>query len=304
MARSNGVLKENGRAVTPVNSHKDPNGTIEKVKSIEEDIYEEENIFVFIPNIIGYVRIVTALASLYYMPLHPRTCSALYSFSCILDAADGLAARKYNQSTTFGAVLDMVTDRCTTSCLLVFLASAFPRWSIIFQGLISLDLASHYIHMYASLTTGGQSHKKVEASRSWVLHLYYTNKTVLFLFCALNELFFIALYLLSFSSPLLSPSLLVTTDKGGATSVQPGSPAHPKPSNIFINPWSAGAMEMARANKMDSTVPWILAGLSFPVMFGKQVINVIQLVKASKLLGEVDVKARRAAGITRKRKRA
>jgi CDP-diacylglycerol--inositol 3-phosphatidyltransferase len=110
------------------------------------------------------------------MPLHPRTCSALYSFSCILDAADGLAARRYNQSTTFGAVLDMVTDRCTTSCLLVFLGSAFPRWSIIFQGLISLDLASHYIHMYASLTTGGQSHKKVEASRSWVLHLYYTNK--------------------------------------------------------------------------------------------------------------------------------
>ncbi|EXJ61025.1 CDP-diacylglycerol-inositol 3-phosphatidyltransferase [Cladophialophora yegresii CBS 114405] len=308
MARSNGVVKEkekekgNGHAVASVNGHARPNGTVVE----KEDIYEEENIFLFIPNIIGYVRIVTALASLYYMPLHPRTCSALYSFSCILDAADGLAARRYNQSTTFGAVLDMVTDRCTTSCLLVFLASAFPRWSIVFQGLISLDLASHYVHMYASLTTGGQSHKKVEASRSWVLHLYYTNKTVLFLFCALNELFFIALYLLSFSSPLLSPSLLVTSDKGGstATSAQPGSPAHPRPSAIFVNPWSAGAMEMARANKMDSTVPWILAGLSAPVMFGKQVINVIQLVKASKLLGEVDVAARRRAGIAQKKKRA
>jgi hypothetical protein len=129
-------------------------------------------------------------------------------------------------------------------------------------------------------------------------------QTVLFMFCALNELFFIALYLLSFSSPLLSPSLLVSSDKGGMTSAQPGSPAHPKPSAIFVNPWSAGAMEMARANKMDSTVPWILAGLSAPVMFGKQIINVIQLVKASKLLGEVDVAARRKAGITRKRKRA
>jgi CDP-diacylglycerol--inositol 3-phosphatidyltransferase len=110
------------------------------------------------------------------MPLHPRTCSLLYSISCILDAADGLAARYYNQSTTFGAVLDMVTDRCTTSCLLVFLASAFPRWSIVFQGLISLDLASHYVHMYASLTVGVGSHKKVDQGRSWVLHLYYTNK--------------------------------------------------------------------------------------------------------------------------------
>ncbi len=162
------------------------------------------------------------------MPLHPRTCSLLYSVSCLLDALDGMAARKYNQSTEFGAVLDMVTDRCTTACLLVFLASAWPRWSIVFQGLISLDLASHYMHMYASLSMGeGRSHKKVDESRSWILHLYYTNRvcathpapfcktlnmyllqTVLFLFCALNELFFIALYLLSFSSPLLSPSLL------------------------------------------------------------------------------------------------
>ena len=112
------------------------------------------------------------------MPLHPRTCSLLYSVSCLLDALDGFAARRYNQSTTFGAVLDMVTDRCTTSCLLVFLASAFPRWSIVFQGLISLDLASHYIHMYATLSMGGsgQSHKKVDSSRSYILHLYYTNR--------------------------------------------------------------------------------------------------------------------------------
>ena len=72
------------------------------------------------------------------MPLHPRTCCLLYTISCLLDALDGFAARRFGQSTRFGAVLDMVTDRCTTACLLVFLASAFPRWSIVFQGLISL----------------------------------------------------------------------------------------------------------------------------------------------------------------------
>ena len=126
----------------------------------------------------GYSRIILALASLYYMPLHPRTCSLLYSISCLLDALDGIAARYFQQSTKFGAVLDMVTDRCTTACLLVFLASAFPRWSILFQGLISLDLASHYMHMYATLSMGGsgQSHKKIDQSRSRLLYLYYNNK--------------------------------------------------------------------------------------------------------------------------------
>lgn len=110
------------------------------------------------------------------MPLHPRTCTLLYSISCLLDALDGYAARYFEQSTRFGAVLDMVTDRCTTACLLVFLASAFPRWSLLFQGLISLDLASHYMHMYATLSMGGENHKKVDASRSFILNLYYTNK--------------------------------------------------------------------------------------------------------------------------------
>ncbi|KAL1978175.1 hypothetical protein VTN31DRAFT_1034 [Thermomyces dupontii] len=184
------------------------NGTPVKSKRAQEE--KHENIFLFWPNIVGYVRVILAVASLYYMPLHPRTCSFLYSVSCLLDALDGYLARRFNQSTTFGSVLDMVTDRCTTACLLVFLSSAWPRWSILFQGLISLDLSSHYMHMYATLSRGGadQSHKKVDSSRSWILHQYYTNRTVLFVCCALNELFFIGLYLLSFSSPMLSPSLL------------------------------------------------------------------------------------------------
>ncbi|KFZ05140.1 hypothetical protein V501_08631 [Pseudogymnoascus sp. VKM F-4519 (FW-2642)] len=281
------------------------NGTgVAAAGSKEEHPYE--NIFLFWPNIIGYVRIVLALGSLYYMPLHPRTCTILYSVSCLLDALDGYAARYFSQSTRFGAVLDMVTDRCTTACLLVFLASAFPRWSIVFQGLISLDLASHYMHMYATLVMGGagESHKKVDRSRSYILNLYYTNKTVLFLFCALNEIFFIALYLLSFSSPLLSPSLLQVNDASSTPgSLQPGNPSHPSAASLFANPWSAGALELARANKLDSFWPWVLAGASFPVMAGKQIINVVQLVKASRWLGEGDREERRVKGLPLPRKK-
>jgi CDP-diacylglycerol--inositol 3-phosphatidyltransferase len=112
------------------------------------------------------------------MPVHPRRCSAIYATSCLLDALDGYFARKLNQHTKFGAVLDMVTDRCTTTCLMVFLATAMPRWAMAFQLLISLDLASHYVHMYATLSMGGgrESHKNVDAERSWLLHLYYSDK--------------------------------------------------------------------------------------------------------------------------------
>ena len=190
-----------------IRSQVNGNGAMTKPSSASSPL-QEENIFLFVPNLIGimvpvdlksrradeillgYSRIVLAVASLYYMPLHPRTCSFLYSISCLLDALDGVAARHFKQSTRFGAVLDMVTDRCTTSCLLVFLASAFPRWSLVFQGLISLDLASHYMHMYATLTMGGSgmSHKKVDATRSWVLKMYYSDNVSLFRFETINSL--------------------------------------------------------------------------------------------------------------------
>jgi CDP-diacylglycerol--inositol 3-phosphatidyltransferase len=59
-------------------------------------------------------------------------------------------------------------------------------------------------------------------------------------------------------------------------------------------------MEMARANKMDSVVPWVLTIASAPVMILKQWLNVVQMVKASEWLAEGDREARKKAGLPRK----
>ena len=61
-------------------------------------------------------------------------------------------------------------------------------------------------------------------------------------------------------------------------------------------------MELARANKMDSFWPWVLAGVSFPVMAAKNFLNIVQLVKASKWLAEGDLELRRQQGLPKKRK--
>ncbi|OAD71497.1 hypothetical protein PHYBLDRAFT_170171 [Phycomyces blakesleeanus NRRL 1555(-)] len=137
-----------------------------------------KNVFLFIPNLIGYTRIVLATLSLYFMPWHPKVCVILYCISCLLDAVDGVAARHFGQCSKFGAVLDMVTDRCTTTCLLCYLSLMYQPWAILFQLLIALDFSSHYMHMYSSMTI------------------------VLFLMCAGNELFYVTLYILNFFGPI------------------------------------------------------------------------------------------------------
>ncbi|CCH42407.1 CDP-diacylglycerol-inositol 3-phosphatidyltransferase [Wickerhamomyces ciferrii] len=162
-------------------------------------------IFNYVPNYIGYLRVITAVISFQLMKSHPLYCTLVYCISCLLDALDGHAARYYNQTSRFGAVLDMVTDRCTTSSLICFLCVLYPDYALVFQLLVSLDLASHYMHMYATLQTGGKSHKNIDKESSYLLNLYYTNRYVLFTMCAFNEVFYVALYLYYF--PLYNVSI-------------------------------------------------------------------------------------------------
>lgn len=85
--------------------------------------------------------------------------------------------------------------------------------------------------------------------------------------------------------------------------MQPGAPMNTSLlKQLFPDPFSAAALELARANKMDSTFPWILTGISAPIMLAKQFINVVQLVKASRWLAEVDIKNRREQGLPKKTK--
>ena len=113
----------------------------------------------------------------------------------------------------FGAVLDMVTDRCSTTTLLVYLGHLHPSLLLLFQFLISLDLASHYAHMVASLVGGSSSHKKVTSKTPFLLRLYYQHASVLFLVCCGNELFFMMWYMSSWPAMMTSFGTAITIVK-------------------------------------------------------------------------------------------
>ncbi|KAK2168626.1 hypothetical protein LSH36_15g03061 [Paralvinella palmiformis] len=164
----------------------------------------DENIYIFVPNLIGYVRVILALIAFYYMPTDCVMATSCYIISGLLDAVDGHAARMLNQSSRFGALLDMVTDRCATMCLLVVLCLFYPAYTFLFQLSMIIDIASHWIHVQSSLMKGIDSHKKMDLSANPILRHYYNNKKVLFLACAGNELFYSMLYLMHFTpGPML-----------------------------------------------------------------------------------------------------
>jgi CDP-diacylglycerol--inositol 3-phosphatidyltransferase len=135
-----------------------------------------ENIFLFVPNLIGFARIILAIISFYFMPTSPYVAVVCYLLSGFLDAFDGHAARMLNQSTKFGSLLDMLTDRCATMCLCVVLAMFYPKWAIFFQLSMTLDIASHWLWMISSMMNGSNSHKTLDLSANPFLRIYYTSR--------------------------------------------------------------------------------------------------------------------------------
>ncbi|XP_063979868.1 CDP-diacylglycerol--inositol 3-phosphatidyltransferase [Diachasmimorpha longicaudata] len=166
---------------------------------------ETENVFLFVPNLIGFARVVLAIISFYYMPTHHVIAIWCYVTSALLDAVDGHAARYFNQSTRFGAMLDQLTDRVGTMCLLVNLSMFYPTYAFWFQLSMAIDISCHWLYLHTTILQGKTSHKFIDMSGNPIMRIYYTNKLVLFIMCAGNEAFYAALYLLHFTE---GPTLL------------------------------------------------------------------------------------------------
>jgi len=154
------------------------------------------DIVTFVPNLIGYVRVILTLVGYGYALVDYRITCGCYMLSQALDAADGYAARMLKQSSDFGAVLDMVTDRASTTCLCVVLGHLYPDKLLLFCSLVMLDMFSHWYHMYASLKLGLGSHKECENA---LLRFYYW-KPVLFIVCAGTECWYMSLYVTYYNS--------------------------------------------------------------------------------------------------------
>jgi len=159
-------------------------------------------ILLYIPNLIGYSRIVFTSIAFAVCFSHPITCGFFYGLGQAFDALDGTAARKFNQCSKFGAVLDMLTDRMSTAVLWIVLSHFYPSWWGLFTFLLVLDIVSHWCQMYSSLAQHKTTHK---GGDNPLLNFYYTFPYALLVHCMCQELFFTCLYMLNF--PSIPPAL-------------------------------------------------------------------------------------------------
>ncbi|XP_047468671.1 uncharacterized protein LOC125024933 [Penaeus chinensis] len=68
------------------------------------------SILLYVPNLIGYTRLLLLLLAFCLLPASPASFVTLYSISITLDGFDGYAARKLHQCSLFGAWFDVILD--------------------------------------------------------------------------------------------------------------------------------------------------------------------------------------------------
>ena len=154
-----------------------------------------DRVYLYVPNIIGYARILLAFAAFRVAFSNVRACLMMYFLSFVCDELDGRFARRFNQTSRFGALLDMLTDRMATSALLVILAMEYREWYVHAIALLALDVCSHWAHAHAQLFVGAESHKDVDArSHGALLRLYYTNRVFMGACCVSAEVLYLCLH--------------------------------------------------------------------------------------------------------------
>lgn len=153
--------------------------------------------FLYVPNLIGYTRVILSFVAYHYSSTNPYVFAVCYFLSQFLDMFDGMAARAFNQSTKFGAMLDMVTDRCSTIGLMLTIAQRKPELTLYCHFFIWLDICSHWCHMLAKLGHGDASHKLVNSGPK-ILQFYYRVHWFMVLLIVGAEGFPVCYYLTTF----------------------------------------------------------------------------------------------------------
>lgn len=98
--------------------------------------------FYFTPNFITLLSTISTFYSIYLYYNNDVYCYLFYFMGYLFDSIDGRMARKYNQTSTFGMIIDLVSDNITNIPLLFVLIqkTIITFYDSIFIGIIKVFL--------------------------------------------------------------------------------------------------------------------------------------------------------------------
>ena len=110
--------------------------------------------FLLLPNLITISRLIVSIYLFLYYSISDFSTAVLVILIALIgisDSIDGIVARKLNQVTKLGTILDPVCDRTVFILLLFWLSDIFPNW--FFYGVILREFLVLLGSIYVLLNT-------------------------------------------------------------------------------------------------------------------------------------------------------
>ncbi|XP_074636565.1 CDP-diacylglycerol--inositol 3-phosphatidyltransferase-like [Acropora palmata] len=168
----------------------------------------KRNVHLFVPNLIGYARVVLNLSSFYVMQQKPYVTVALnFSGGFLLDIVDGNIARYLDQCSRFGDLLDILVDRCGRIGMMMGLSVLYPQHLFAFQLLVCLEIAGCWSNHYRCMLTSNPTEilQKSRSTDPWILRIFFQEPICSLVICGQDTC--VAMCYLLYFSP--GPSVTV-----------------------------------------------------------------------------------------------
>lgn len=140
----------------------------------------------YVPNLLGYARILLAFVALYLSRFYPVTALVVWFISGFLDLFDGMLARALDQCSSYGILVDIAADNImrTTAWIAAVAESQSPWVPVIASIVISVEWTT----MVCTQLHATQSEKHWKAAREndpWLIRCIFANnfKTPLGFLC-------------------------------------------------------------------------------------------------------------------------
>lgn len=264
-----------------------------------------ENVLLYLPNIIGYLRIVCTITSFMIMISIVDTAATtsfnyygwriailLYIGSFVGDLFDGMVARAYNQCSIYGSVLDMITDRCSTTGLLYVLSCEYNattignnsvQYRLLFLFLLLLDISSHWCQMYSSIQVSNSNnsivhHKSDEgnSTKNFLVRWFYKYYWFFGYLCVGAEFTYILLY--------VQMKLLLEHQQQQNNDDEDVS----RPSSVFLLVSLLSSGKISPLDRLIYQFVSLILFICIPGMVAKQVVNIAQLCSSCYTIAQYD----------------
>lgn len=136
-------------------------------------------VVLYIPNILGYIRILLAFYALHQSGDEPTRAVILFILSASLDLIDGILARSLNQISSFGVLLDIVADNILRTCgwmAVAILPTTSIKMHMVTATIISLEWMTMLATQLHANSGSSQQHWKLQRDNDpWIVRALFAN---------------------------------------------------------------------------------------------------------------------------------